>query len=335
MSASSDIAPGSSVEAPADVRAALLPTRPLYWSVRRELWENRSIVIAPLAVAAVVLFGFAVGVVGHRSVTTVRTTATVVNDGTAVTQATHVAVAATPAQRAVLAAIPYDFAAMALVVTLFIVAAFYCLGALHNERRDRSILFWKSLPVSDLTTVTSKALVPLAVLPPVALAIAVATQFLMRLMASMSLAAHGKAVTEAWTLAPLGSMALVLLYGMAALTLWWAPIYAWLLLVSGWARRAPFLWAVLPPLLLALGEKIAFNTGNVWSLIVYRLLGGLQQAFVVPTQASVKSGAAFPEGLPLIDLGKFLGTPGLWIGLAVAGALFAGAVWLRRYREPI
>lgn len=334
MSASSDIAPGSSVEASADVRAALLPTRPLYWSVRRELWENRSIVMAPVAVSAVVLFGFAVGHLGHSSVTTVRATTSVVNDGT-VTQATHVAAAVSPAERVVLAAIPYDFAAMAAVVTLFIVAVFYCLGALHNERRDRSILFWKSLPVSDLTTVSSKALVPLAVLPAVALAIAVATQFLMRLMSSMSLAAHGKAVTEAWTLAPLGSMVLVLLYGMAALTLWWAPIYAWLLLVSGWARRAPFLWAVLPPLLLALGEKIAFNTGNVWSLILYRIPGGLQQAFVVPTQASIKAGTAFPEGLPLIDLGKFVSTPGLWTGLAVAAALFAGAVWLRRYREPI
>jgi ABC-2 type transport system permease protein len=130
-------------------------------------------------------------------------------------------------------------------------------------------------------------------------------------------------------------MALVVLYGLTALTLWWAPVYGWLLLISGWARRAPFLWAVLPPLLLAMVEKIAFNTNTVGSLIQYRLLGGFQQAFVVPTKAAMKAGTAFPQGLPQLDPGKFLSTPGLWIGLAVAAAFLAAAVWLRRYREPI
>ena len=100
----------------------------LYWSVRRELWENRSIYIAPLAVAAVMLFGFLIATIG-RAVAT-----------------------ADPARRAAVLAEPTSFAAGLIMAAAFLVGVFYSLEALHSERRDRSILFWKSLPVSDLTT---------------------------------------------------------------------------------------------------------------------------------------------------------------------------------------
>jgi ABC-2 type transport system permease protein len=197
------------------------------------------------------------------------------------------------------------------------------------------VLFWKSLPVSDLTTVLAKALVPLAVLPPVAFVVTLLTQLVMLAMNAASLAAHGKSVADLWAQAPLVSMPLLVAYALATLTLWWAPVYAWLMFISGWAKRAPFLWAVLPPLFLALAEKIALGTETVWSLILYRIGGGFQQAFVVPTQTTMKAGTAFPNGLPQLDPGKFVATPGLWVGLAVAAALFAACVWLRRRSDPI
>src|SRR6266699_5785001 len=140
-------------------------TRPFYWSVKRELWENRSIYVAPLIVAAVVLFGFLVSTIGMPE----RRQAVLLLDSA------H--------QRAAIGA-PYDVAAMMLIFTAFIVGVFYCLDALHSERRDRSILFWKSLPVSDLTTVLSKASIPLVVLPVIIFAITVATQFIMLLLSS-------------------------------------------------------------------------------------------------------------------------------------------------------
>ena len=322
---------------PAPAQApALAKVSPLYWSVRRELWENRSIVAAPLAVAGVILFGGLVAaIVGPHGKATVQTSTTVVENGAVVTHSAQLATVMSPAQRAALAAIPYDFVAMALIVTLFIVGVFFSLGALHNERRDRSVLFWKSLPVSDLTTVISKALVPLAVLPPVAFVVTLATQLAMLLINTASLAAHGKSAADLWAQAPLVSMPLLVVYALATLTLWWAPVYAWLMFISGWAKRAPFLWAVLPPLFLALAEKIALGTENVGSLILYRVAGGFQQAFVIPTQAAVKAGTAFPSGLPQLDPAKFVATPGLWIGLAVAAALFAACVWLRRRSDPI
>src|SRR6266513_6275590 len=155
-------------------------TQPMYWSVRRELWENRSIYVAPLIVAAVVLFGFLVSTVGMP-------------------QRRHAVLLLDPAhQRAAIGA-PYDVAAIMLIFTAFIVGVFYCLDALHGERRDRSILFWKSLPVSDLTTVLSKASIPLVVLPLLTFAIIVATQFVMLVWSSVLLITHGMNPGSTWT----------------------------------------------------------------------------------------------------------------------------------------
>ncbi|MBA3811419.1 MAG: ABC transporter permease [Caulobacteraceae bacterium] len=294
--------------------AALSTTRPLYWSVRRELWESRSIYIAPLIAAAVVLFGFAISTVNlpHNR---------------------RALLALDPARQGAIVAIPYDFAAMAIILTGFIVAIFYCLGALHNERRDRGILFWKSLPVSDLTTVLSKAAIPLIVLPLAVFVTVIATQLVMLVMSAVVLAANGLSVGAPST-PPLLQMSLVLLYGLGVIALWYAPIYGWLMLVSGGARRTTFLWAFLPPLALCLVEKIAFDSTNFASLLAYRL-GGFWEAFTVHPRGGV--GHAHPPqvGLAQLDPVGFLSTPGLWAGLAVAAAFLAAAVWQRRRREPI
>src|SRR6266487_6437377 len=208
-------------------------TRPFYWSVRRELWENRSIYIAPLIVAAVQVFGFAISTIGLAE----RRRGVLLLDDPV-------------KQRAAIEA-PYDIAAMMMIFVVFIVSVFYCLDALHGERRDRSILFWKSLPVSDLTTVLSKAIIPLAVLPLITLAIIVTTQVVMLLWTSVLLMTHGMSPTSTWTNFQLFQQSLIPLYGLAAIALWHVPIYGWALLVSGWARRATFLCAVVP--LLAIG----------------------------------------------------------------------------------
>jgi len=220
---------------------------------------------------------------------------------------------------------PYDIAAILLILTAFLVGVFYCLDALHGERRDRSILFWKSLPVSDLTTVLSKASIPLVVLPLITFAIVFATQLIMTLSSSAVLTANGLS-GGTWT--PLSQGSLVLLYGLAALALWHAPIYGWLLLVSGWARRTVFLWAVLPPLVLCIVERIAFGTSHLYSLLKDRLFGFAADAFAFNAHGTIDS-------LTQLTPGKFLSTPGLWIGLAFAAAFLTAAVRLRRYREPI
>jgi ABC-2 type transport system permease protein len=294
---------------------ALSVPRPFYWSVRRELWENRSIYLAPLAVAAVVLLGSAISLIGlPRSVRGVA--------------------ALDPAMQSAMLAHPYAHIAMLLVATGILVGIFYCLDALHGERRDRSILFWKSLPVSDLTTVLSKAIIPFVILPVIVFVTTVVLQFILLLMSSAVLLASGVGVTTLWTRLPLFEMQLVLLYSLIVLALWHAPIYAWLLLVSGWARRATFLWAVLPLVALGVFEWIAFHTSHFGSLMHYRVGGFAARAFAfhLPGNAPVD-----PHFIPLTLLtpGRFLSTPGLWLGLVVAAIFLAAAVRLRRYREPI
>src|SRR6478735_12153122 len=282
-------------------------TRPLRWSVWRELWENRSIYIAPLAVAVVVLFGFMISTYGMPE----RRRGVLLMD---------------PAKQQALISEPYDVAAMMLIFTVFIVGVFYCLDALYGERRDRSILFWKSLPVSDLTTLLSKATIPLVVLPLVTFAIVVATQFVMMLWTSVLLISHGMSPASTWTYVPLFQNSFILLYGLAAIALWHAPIYGWALLISGWARRATFLCAILPFLAIAFFEKITFGTSHFASMLKDRLMGFAPTAFAF-NMHSVNS--------PQLTPGAYLSSPGLWFGLIFAAVFLAAAVRLRRYRGPL
>jgi ABC-2 type transport system permease protein len=294
---------------------AMSATRPMYWSVRRELWENRSIYIAPLAAGVVYMLGFLISLIWlPRSMRELQ--------------------GLDLAHQRIELAMLYSHAGMLLMVTALLVGVFYSLDALHGERRDRSILFWKSLPVSDLTTVLSKACIPLVVLPLLVFAITVTLQLIMRLLSLAVLVVSGAGAATLWTRLPLFQMELVLLYGVTVLALWHAPIYCWLLLLSGWARRAVFLWAVLPPLAIGVFEKIAFHTSYFGSLLKDRLFGFAAGAFDLKDKAGVPVDAHF---IPLTQLapGRFLSSPGLWIGLAFAAACIAAAVRLRRYRDPI
>ena len=309
MNTQSNAMPGS-LDAQRVAPAVLSPTRPMYWSVRRELWENRSIYIAPLAVAGVFLFGFLISTIHLPA----RMRALSALD---------------PARQREAIAMPFDIAAALLMLTQLLVGAFYCLDALHGERRDRSILFWKSLPVSDLTTVLSKASIPLVVLPLLTFTITVAMQLIMLLLSSAVLLGSGLNVATLWTQLSFVQMSLLLLYHLVTVhALWPAPIYAWLLLVSGWARRAAFLWAVLPLLAIGVFEKIVFHTSHFAAMLGQRISGSGAEAFTMP--------GSFPTD-PMTHLtpGNFLSSPDLWIGLAVAAAFLAAAVRLRRYQGPI
>jgi ABC-2 type transport system permease protein len=304
--------PAAGVQPPA---AAMPSMQPLYWSVRREMWENRSIYLAPLAVAAVMLFGFLLST--HNLPAVVREISSF-----------------DPAQQHVEIVKPYNILALLIIVTSQFVAVAYCLGALQSERRDRSILFWKSLPVSDFTTVMSKAGIPLVVLPLVAFAITVATQCVMLLLSTLVVLGNGLSATILWMQWPPFHESLVLLYGLFVLALWYAPIYGWLLLVSGWARRSIFLWAVLSPLAVCIVEKIAFGTGHFASMLSFRLGGFFEQAFTVRVgEGAGVNGWYVPDVIP--DPVHLLSGPGLWLGLAVAAAFLFAAIRLRRYQGPI
>ena len=282
--------------------------KPMYWSVRRELWENRSIIVGPLAVATFVLFGFWMSTFGmpHR-----RRALLLLDEA-------H--------QRAAIQE-PFDVAAMMIMATAFLVGVFYSLDALYGERRDRTILFWKSLPVSDRTTVLSKASIPLVVLPGYIFALILTKQLMMLLSSSAILLCSGLSAAPQCKFFP---SPFVMLYCLIVLALWHAPLYSWLLLVSGWAKRATFLWAVLPFIAVSFFEEIAFKTHHVAKLLGYRVAGGIQEAFVFPAKGQVPY-----DPTPHLTPGRFFTSSGLWLGLLFAAAFLAAAVRLRRYRDPI
>lgn len=310
--------PGAHAEGSPASRPAALPWgRLVYWSVLRELWEHRWCYIVPLIVAAVFLVGFAIGAA--------RFPLPLLQDFLRTGAMPHVKVVGARLLEA-----PFDGASLTLMFTYLVVAVIYCLSALHSERWDRSILFWKSLPVSDTTTVVAKALFPVVLLPLITFVITVLTHGVMLMLGSAVLLARGVHVGALWAQIPLPPMWVALLYHLVTVhALYWAPIYGWLLLVSAWARRAAFLWAVLPVAAVLILEKLIFNTSVFARLLLSQLNGG---------EAAVpyRPGGAMTMQVPtLANLGAFLVSPGLWIGLAVFAAFLAGAVWLRRRQGPI
>ena len=285
----------------------------LFWSIRRELWENRSIYLAPLAVAALILLGF--------TYSTLRIPADIIIS-------TNVNGTVTRTQHAIDPIQIYALAATLIMGTTFLVGIFYSLDALYGERRDRSILFWKSLPISDLTTVLSKAAIPLILLPLLTFAITIALQSLMLLINLAVFHARGLDTTVLHTQLPLTQNALMLLIHLVGIhVLWYAPLWAWLLFVSAWARRTPLLWAVLPPVALGVLEVITLHTNYFFKLMAYRIHGPDGLDFTVDNMA-MSSPLHFSPA-------QFLSTPGLWEGLALAGLFLAAATQLRRYRNPL
>jgi ABC-2 type transport system permease protein len=311
------VAPDLSETAAVPTRTPRRPTQPFFWSVRREFWENRSLIIAPLAAAALVLVGFAISL-----------SVLVHSFGVE-------ALIGTPDHLDQMSG-PYSLGGMLVMLAAYLTGLFYCLGALHNERRDRSILFWKSMPVSDLMTVASKAFVPMVVLPALSFAIVVALHLMMVVVETLVLGANGIGPAVFLGRLALPSQEIVLLYGLVTAAIWYAPIYGWLLLVSGWARRVTFLWAILAPAGLCIFEQLAFNTNHLATLMGHRLGGAHDAAFARPIGDMVLS-PHMRQALTLASMDPvgFLTRIDVWAGLAVGVALTGAAVWLRRYRDPI
>lgn len=299
-------APGSSLSSQVSAPRTISLTQSFYWLVRREFWENRLIYMAPLAAAVIFLVAFIINTIILR-------------------RHMHGVWPVDVARQLDVLALPHELSSALIMGIALVVGIFYSLDALYGERRDRSILFWKSMPVSDLTTVLSKLAIPMVIIPVLSYAIAVVTQLIMLVMASAVLVGSGANIAAMWTQQSFFRSSLDLFYHMLTVHgLWYAPLYGWLLLVSAAAPRAPFVWAVLPPFVVWGVEKMAFNTTYFLSLLKVRLLGPPDPE--MPRNAGLMS-TLIPH--------HFFDQTGLWAGLAVAALFLAIAVWLRRYRGPI
>ena len=267
-------------------------TRPFLTLVRRELWEHRGLIWAPLAMALTIIVLSLLGAAQDITLPGV----VVVRDA--------------DEQRDFLSTLMIGLLVPQLLAGL-VVVFFYLLDGLFTERRDRSILFWKSLPVSDTKTVLSKLFVALVAMPLWiwALSLLVGLVVFGVLAAKVSntpAAALGTWHGEDWLV-----LQATLLGKLAVAALWYLPVAGWLLLVSVLAKRAPFLWATLPFLVFSLAERIALGSNVVGALVAQRLFG-------------------FREEVSLMSEFPLLASPGLWIGVAVGAALVYAAIRVRR-----
>lgn len=284
-----------------------MTARSYVWSVRRELWEYRTLWIAPAVVGVVALIGFLATLPGLAANVAELT-------GPNVEQAHNYVHG------------PYGAAAMLGFAVAFLVAVFYCLDALSGEKRDRTVLFWKSLPVSDTATVLAKATVPMVVLPAIVLLVTAAAIALISTISALVLDRESSALLFSHV-QPIRST-IAVLYSLVVIGLWHAPIYAWLMLVGGWARRAALIWAVVPFLAVGALERILFQSWHFLEFLRFLLIGWATRAFDW-------------EGDPMTDLMASLrpdqvaATPSFWGGLFFAALCLAGAVRLRRRAEPV
>lgn len=227
-------------------------------------------------------------------------------------------------------------------IVLGFVVFFYCLGALYDDRRDRSLLFWKSLPISDTATVLSKVVSATVIAPLIAAVIGTLTGIVMLLMFAVALSFHDVSVWHLLTLSHPLRVIGNLIGSIPLYVLWALPAVGWLMLCSAWARSKPFLWAVAIP--VGVGVVIGwFNmlgtinvaNGWYWRDVVGRALGS-----VFPggwfSQVSGIGGSNPAEVMSTLGLNHaytVLATTNLWIGVAAAAVMLAGAIWLRRWRD--
>ncbi len=283
--------------------------------LRRETWEHRSFYVAPIVVAALLLLAtisIFVRFVGADALTFF---------------------------------VSFIDAALLFVFdsVMLIVVAFYLLDALYAERRDRSVLFWKSLPITDATTVGSKVVTAVIVVPLITIGVIAVTQLAILMIMTISIwTGGGSAWDLLWRDTPIAGFWLRLAYELPVQMLWYLPFVGWFLLASAWARKAPFLWAILPLVMAGELEVIFNGTHRFFELLGERItypFPALAHEYVNDFMQALRAHGQPAEvaddpffGLTPTDL---LLSAEMWAGVVIGLALIAAAVGLRRYRDDV
>ncbi len=298
--------------------------------IKREFWEHRSIYVVPLSIALIMILG---GITGQVGISAWGAGLEVALMGA------HELDLDASAHKALITGAVSGLGGV-FVVAMWILIVFYCLDALFAERKDKSILFWRSLPVTDAETVISKLLVAVLVIPLVTFAVIAMTQILTLIFTSIWLKFEGGnpglLIWQALDLADIwgGTLMFVL-----AVPLWLSPFVGWFLFVSGWTKRAPLAVAFLPIFILPMIERIVFKSQYLFEAFFERTFaitvllenfGDGIEDFVdqdmVPDEDAISLVGA-------IDLGGFLTSASLWAGIVVCGLFTAAAIWVRRFRD--
>ncbi len=303
------------------------------WLVRRELWEARSVWVAPAICAAIIVGGALIAAFG---------TGTVSFQGMSPEDLAKLQNHMTPEHLDGIASLALGGIALPFFIMVLFTQFFYTIDSLYGERRDRAVLFWKSLPLSDTETVLSKVFVAVLVMPLAAAVAAVASQVLVFAIASVKLAPLQLLQGHLWTPSLWGGSLLVSGYALVASMLWYLPFVGWCMLVSAWAPRSPLMYATLPPLAVGLAEFIVFRTHYVLAVVGERFgnMAFFAHAFSGRSQATGfgfvidQDHMEIPRSLvETMRPGHFFGTADVWVGVVVGTLLIVAAIWVRRSRD--
>jgi ABC-2 type transport system permease protein len=286
------------------------------WLIRREFWENRAIWMMPAVIGAVMILVALFGKVDQVSIP-LQLPSQTIGGGF------------------LLAVTGTFFAVMSIYST------WYLLDCLYADRKDRSVLFWKSMPISDTVTVTSKLANALIVIPLVYFAAADVTALIMAFI--LSVRASSFIGGTLWHADLWLQMQVLWLYVIAASAIWYLPLAGYLLVVSAWAKRAVMLWSILPPIALILVERWFFGTHLIANQLGERFvgIGGLifrdpqgccSWVTTVVDNDTIRTPASI---WGFLNPGGFLSSPETWIGVVAGVALIAAAIQLRRRRSEI
>lgn len=295
--------------------------------IRRELWEHRSIWVTPLAIGTIVTLGvlamlvLASGFAKELDVA-IFGAQNLAGDGE---------------RRAALIGF-FLATSWIFFVALAFLTVFYCLDSLYAERKDKSILFWRSLPVTDAETVVSKLLTAVFVLPLFTVAAIIVTHLVnLVITTGWVMAKGGNAAHLVW-----GSVALfdnwaAALVVTTATAIWMSPLIGWFLFVSAFTKRSPLLIAFMPLIIIPIIEWIFFRTKLFGSAVFGR-------GEMIPLFREMDIERFFDEDrmkvneevislLAHIDVGGFLLSPSVWVGVVVCGLFATAAIYVRRYRD--
>lgn len=287
-----------------------------FWLIKREFWENRAIWVVPAIIGGLLMLAALFGRIDFINLTT-------------------------PAQSRVVGGAFLSGFGAAFFVVMSIYSTWYLLDCLYADRKDRSVLFWKSLPISDTATVLSKLTVALIVIPLVYFVAADLTTLLIAFIVSVR--ASSTLGGALWHVDLWLQLQVLWLYAVVTTGIWYLPVAAWLLVISAWAKRAVMLWSILPPLALYLVERWFFGSNIIGGQISERLFGYGLEAFKATPDGADWGTTVFgddritsPSSVWVwLNPGHFLSSPQTWIGVAVGTVLIVGAIQLRLRRTEI
>ena len=294
--------------------------------IKREIWEHRSIWMTPAIIALVISVAI---LTGQMSISAYGEHVDIAIAGASNVDVVHRRVAI----MAALGAITGIFAAGAGILMIF-----YSLDSLYSERKDKSILFWRSLPVTDAETVISKLLTATLMIPIAALAGAFATHLVFMTMSSVWLMIEGgDAGHLIWSSAPIFDVWGAAILTAIATTIWMSPFIGWFFFVSAYTRRMPLLLALLPLIILPLMEIALLPTEFLAKAIGSRFtnmpLAGVDFGDLFDDDTLFQLSAENVSMIAALDIGRFFASPEVWAGLVVCGLFATAAIYVRRYRD--